>query len=247
MSAQRHRPPLPARSPARPVLHRHSIRSRRRKNVSSGSAYGWPVSSRSRSAPRSRSARSSPRSNASVRRAKWARSPRVTGVHPAPRPRSPDPTASRCPPPAARARADRSSCSPTTSCRRASRPSTASYPVAMKSESTKMIARRRSVGSSSVRAAARSVPVPRGAKASRSLMSRSDVPPTLGGRQVILDPVGEEERADPVVVARGRQRQHRGHLGAELALGAQAAAEPARRAHGPPRTAPRARAPRGSA
>ena len=48
--------------------------------------------------------------------------------------------------------------------------------------------------------------------------------------QVIFDAIGEEDRTDPVVVAGGRQGEHGGHLGAELALGANPAAEPARRA-----------------
>ncbi len=38
------------------------------------------------------------------------------------------------------------------------------------------------------------------------------VAPPLGGRNDALDLVGEEERADPVVLPRRGQRQHRGHL-----------------------------------
>src|SRR6185295_1179991 len=152
--------------------HRHSIFSRRRKNDSSGAAYGRSVSSRSRSAPRSRSPCARPRSNSPARRAKYARSDSspvsirrhwsVSGSH------------SVTSPAAGSSRSRRStSCRPTTSWRRDSRASTVWYPVAMKSERMKMTARRRSVGSSSASAPARSVPLPAGRNARRSLISRS--------------------------------------------------------------------------
>ena len=50
----------------------------------------------------------------------------------------------------------------------------------------------------------------------------------LGGREMMLDAIGEERRAHPVVVPCRGQGEHRGHLGAELALGTDQAAEPAR-------------------
>ena len=52
---------------------------------------------------------------------------------------------------------------------------------------------------------------------------------SLSSREGVLDAIGEHEETDAIVVARGRQRQHTGHLNGEFVLEVGARAE-ARRA-----------------
>ena len=64
-----------------------------------------------------------------------------------------------------------------------------------------------------------------GWKASRSLMRRSTWRRPLAGGRCYSTRSVKRISADPVVVPRRREREHRRQLGGELALGAQAAAE----------------------
>ena len=51
------------------------------------------------------------------------------------------------------------------------------------------------------------------------------VAPALPGRNHLLDAIGKEEGADPIVIARGRQRQDGTDLGGQVPLGPEPAAE----------------------
>ncbi len=52
-----------------------------------------------------------------------------------------------------------------------------------------------------------------------------DVPAPFAGGDYLLDAIGKEESADPIVVPRGRQREDGADLGGQLSLGPETAAE----------------------
>ncbi len=198
--------------------------SRLRKNASSDSAYDWPVSRRSKSAPDSARVRSSAASNAAARlrnRSRTCRSPVfTTRQFSALRvPERDQPDVGQLPLPGIGQLNGDEVVAP----REPGQRSLVAGAQKIRNEEDD-----RAAADHRLEVAERRAEIGAGARGPEGEQVADDaerLPPPLPRGHVVLHLVGREDRAHPVVVPRGRQREHGAHLGGQIPLGAAHAAE----------------------